>query len=201
MISPLSSLSAAARITTAPLRLGIELAQGAAEAVAPAGERALLAALDAVVTPLMSEQAIDRVLARAETSGVAQRVVDRVLQDGVIEQIAERLLSGPELERILTAAFESALPDELIAQLLASEAVWAMIDEIARSPSVTEAITQQGTGFLEQVAAKARERARGADTRLERLAGRVSRRGRPGAGGSDIGVPPLPRQLPREGST
>lgn len=180
-------------------RLGRDLARSARTTIASEAERVLFALLDAVVTRVMSEQVIDRVFERAEAAGVAQRVADRILEDGIAEQIAERALSGPELERMLAAAFKSALPEELIAQLLASEAVWMLVDEIARSPSVTEAIAHQGTGFLDQVAAKARDRSRSADVRVQRLAERLSRRGRRGGKSQDDEVT-LKTPLPTEGA-
>jgi hypothetical protein len=166
-----------ARLATAPLRFGLEVGQEALDAgrdarraITNAAEEALLAALDAVVARLVEEPVIDLVLARVEAAAVTQHVVDRMLADGVLEQVADRLLVGPELERVLVAAFASALPEKLITQLLASEAVWVLVDEVARSTSVTEAIAHQGTGFAEQVAAKARDRSRTADSELQRLA-------------------------------
>ena len=197
-----SLLLSATRLATAPIRLAAEFGQDAIDAgreaqraIAVAGEEAFLGLVDAIVVRIVSEDVIDRVIARVEAAGVAQRVVDRMLQDGLIEQIAERVLSGPELERIVASAFQSALPDEVIAQLLASEAVWVLVDEIARSPSVTEAIAHQGTGFLEQVASKTRDRSRKADSRVQRLAERVGRR-RARSGASDSGDVTAPGQLP-----
>ena len=203
MSSADSFLHTATRLAAAPLRLAVEVSEGALtatrqaqRAMATRAEEAALALLDAFVARMMDEQVIDRVLERAEAAGLAQRVVDRILEDGVIEQVADRVLSGPELERMLAAAFRSALPDEVIAQLLASEAVWILVDEIARSPSVTEAISHQGTGFLEQVAAKARDRSRTADARVQRLAERLSRRKRSDSAAPDRGGIPAPRQIP-----
>jgi len=197
-----SLLLSATRLATAPIRLAAEVGQDAIDAgreaqraVAVASEEAFLGLVDAIVVRMVSEDVIDRVIARVEAAGVAQRVVDRMLQDGLIEQIAERVLSGPELERIVASAFQSALPDEVIAQALASEAVWILVDEIARSPSVTEAIAHQGTGFLEQVASKTRDRSRKADSRVQRLAERVGRR-RARSGASDSGDVTAPGQLP-----
>jgi hypothetical protein len=179
------SLLRPARLLTAPLRLGAEIAQealdagrGAQRTIANATEQAMLSALDGVIARLVEEPVLDRVIARVDAAGVAQRVVDQILADGVVEQVVERVLAGPELERILATAFESALPEELIERLLASEAVWVLVDEIARSPSVTNAISHQGTGFAEQVAAKARDRSRVADSRVQRLADRLGRRNR-----------------------
>jgi hypothetical protein len=195
-----------ARILTAPLRLSsaiaeeaLDAAQQGRQAIESATERAALTVLDAVVVRLLDDDVIDRLLARAEAAGVAQRVVDRILTDGVLEQVADRILSGPELERMLAAAFESALPEELIAQLLASEAVWVLVDEVARSPSVTDAIAHQGTGFLEQVAARTRDRSRDADSALQRLADKIGRRRRAGAPLPDPSALPRPPQGAGEG--
>jgi hypothetical protein len=178
-------LRAIANLAKAPLdasvalaRLGLDVERQARAAALAAAEDAMLDALDAIVSRLFSPQVIDRLLDRVETSGVAQRVTERILEDGIAEQIAERALAGPELEHVLASAFKSALPDELIAQALASEAVWLLVDEIARSPSVTDAISHQSTGVLEQAAAKARDRSRTADARLERVAARLSLRRR-----------------------
>jgi hypothetical protein len=180
-------------------RLGKDLERRARGRIATAGEEALLATLDAVVDRLMRDQVIDRVLERAEVAGVAQRVADRILEDGIAEQIAERAFSGPELERIIGAAFRSALPEEVIAQLLASEAVWILVDEIARSPSVTQAISHQGTGFLDEVAVKARDRSRRGDVALQRLAERLSRHRRHGDGARTDEEGPLNRPLSTKG--
>ena len=182
--SPMSAAESLARaatgVATAPLRIVLAAsARGrsaelrARRTIESAAEQALLAALDAVVGRLMHDEVIDRVLARAEAEGVAEHVVDRILEDGIAERVAERAFSGPELERVLESAFKSALPEELIAQLLASEAIWILVDEIARSPSVTEAIAHQGTGFLDQVIAKGRDRSRRGDERIQRIANRL----------------------------
>jgi hypothetical protein len=177
-------------------RLGTDVERRTRDVLALASERALLAALDAMVVRIMDERVIDRVIERAEAAGVAQRVADRILEDGIAEQIAERAFSGPELERILAVAFESALPEEVIAQLLASEAVWILVDEIARSPAVTEAITQQSTGFLDQVVGKARDRSREADATVQRLAERLSRGRRHGGDAPQSGEADVNKPLP-----
>jgi hypothetical protein len=51
------------------------------------------------------------------------------------------------------------------------------VDEIARSPAVTEAITQQTMGFADQVADGVRAGSRRADDWVERAARRALRRG------------------------
>ena len=72
--------------------------------------------------------------------------------------------------------FESPLLDQVVARLLASPELWNLVDEVARSPSVTEAITQQGFGFADQVAGEVRDRSRTADAVVERTTRRLLRR-------------------------
>jgi hypothetical protein len=147
-------------------------------------DAALVGAFDALLTRLLEDDVIDRVLDRVESAAVAQRIAERLLDDGIAEQIAERVLAGPEAERLLAATLQGPLVEETVAQLLENQAIWVLVDEIARSPSVTEAIAHQGTGFFDQVAERARDRSRKADTRVQRLAERLGRRRRepPGAG-------------------
>lgn len=44
----------------------------------------------------------------------------------------------------------TGLWDEFVDRLLASRALWRLVDEVADSPAVTAAITQQGLGFADQ---------------------------------------------------
>jgi hypothetical protein len=133
-------------------------------------------ALDAVLARALADETVDRILARVEATGVAQRVAERVLADGIAEQIAERAVAGPELARVVAAVVRSDLLDEAVARLLEAPALWVLVDEIARSPSVTEAIAHQGTGFVEEVAGSARERSRDADAWVARAARRLGRK-------------------------
>jgi hypothetical protein len=153
--------------------------------------------IERVTEQLLAGDALERVLDRAEAAGVAHTIADRLLEDGIAEQVAVRLLDGPELERIVELALESPgaeraltqivdsrvvdetvvrVMEEVAERLPQSAAMWALIDEIAQSPAVTEAITQQGYGFADQVAGEVRERSRKADARLERAAWRLLRR-------------------------
>jgi hypothetical protein len=54
--------------------------------------------------------------------------------------------------------------------------VWLLVDEIAQSPAVTEAIAQQGLGFADEVAGEVNQRTRRADAIAERVARRLLRR-------------------------
>ena len=118
------------------------------------------------LTYTLAEQAIDRTLA----SGLVERVVDRLLAEGIVERVVDRLLDGPELDRVAA---------HLRTRLLESEDLWLIVEEVARSAAVTEAIAQQGQGFADEVAGRMRTRSRSADEWLERAARRALRRPQP----------------------
>ena len=106
-----------------------------------------------LVDPLLEGEAIEQLIAAAEAADLPNRVADRLLQDGVA--------------------------DAAVARLLATEELWILVDEVARSPSVTEAISHQSAGLAEQMAEVVRDRSRSADARLERAARRVLGRSAP----------------------
>ncbi len=134
------------RGAAAALDVGIALERQARAALLARGGELALDALDALLTG----EAIDLILERIEAAGVAQRVAQRVLEDGIAEQV--------------------------VGLLLESEELWVLVDEIARSPSVTEAITHQSAGFVDQVTDTVREHSREADAWVERAARRLRRR-------------------------
>ena len=122
-------------------------------------------------------------------SGLVERIVDRLFADGIVERTVDRALGGPELERmvgtvldspaverLIGQTIESRLADQAVARLLDSEELWLLVEEIAESPAVTDAITQQSFGFADQVAGGMRARSRNADAWLERTARRALRR-------------------------
>ena len=147
------------------------------------------AVLERMADTILRGDALEMLLERMEAAEVPRRVADRMLAEGVVEQTAARVLEGPELERVFEAALESPaverlvlrvieskLLDQAVARLLESEDLWLLVDEIARSPAVSEAITQQSIGFADQVAGGVRARSRSADAWLERAARRALRR-------------------------
>ena len=77
------------------------------------------------------------------------------------------------IDRFLARLVDSGTLDRFFDRLLASEGLWNLIDEIAGSPAVTAAISQQGLGFADQVGDQVRERSRKADDWMERAARRL----------------------------
>ncbi len=58
---------------------------------------------------------------------------------------------------MVDAAFDSGLVDRIVERLPTSRAVWDLIDEVAASPAVTAAISQQGLGFADQMGDEVRD--------------------------------------------
>jgi hypothetical protein len=117
--------------------------------------------------------------------------VDRLLDSGELDH----LLNSPRLheafkqvfesegaKKLVDAFFDSGLFDRLVDRLLTSDALWHLVDEIAGSPAVLAAVSQQGLGFADQLGDQVRNRSRQADGWLERRAQRlVHRREQPRA--------------------
>jgi hypothetical protein len=136
---------------------GVEVERRAVDLLfdSPELERALNAAVDSVRVQASLERAMD--------SDAVRRLVDRMFDSGVVDHVVDRL-------------FDSGAFDRILERLLASEGLWHMIDEIAGSPAVTAAISQQGLGFADQVTDEVRARSRKADDWLERAARRLAHR-------------------------
>lgn len=131
-------------------------------------ERALDAAVDSV--------RIQASLERALSSDSVKGLVDNLFDSGLLDQVIERMFDSGLLDRVIDQMFDSGLFDRILERLLASEGLWNMIDEIAGSPAVTAAISQQGLGFADQVTGEVRARSRNADDWLERAARRLAHR-------------------------
>jgi hypothetical protein len=168
---------------------GPRLAWAVAAAVQRRAEDAALGALDAVLASRVATEAVDRILAselveRAVGKALEGPLVEAAARDlarfAVLERLADRLLADPGMERLLARVLESTLLDEAVHRLLDGDELWLVVDEVAQSPSVTDAIARQSVGFADQVAGGVRDRTRSADAWLERVARRALRRSAPG---------------------
>lgn len=102
-------------------------------------------------------------LARALATQTALDAVDVVLR-------------SPAAQRAVRTAIDGPLADAGTARLLAGRNLWLVVEEVASSPMVAQAIARQGAGFADQVADEAVERTQRADDRLERAARRLLHR-------------------------
>lgn len=119
---------------------------------------------------------------------VENRALDRLLESGELERVLDnqrlqamlaQLLAGPGARQLVDTLFDSGLIDHFLDRLLERPALWHLIDEIAGSPAVLDAVSNQGLGFADQVGEVVRSRSRRADDWLERAAHRVVGRRRP----------------------
>ena len=108
-------------------------------------------------------------------------LIDEALASPTFDRLTQRVLDNPSMERLVVRVIDSRLVDAAVARLLEGEDLWLVVDEVARSPAVTDAISHQGIGFAEQVAGAVRERSVRADDRIERAARRLLRRQEPTA--------------------
>jgi hypothetical protein len=107
-------------------------------------------------------------IGRAFEGPLVDVIAEDLVRYAVVERIMDRLQAEGAVERMM---------DEAVARLLESEALWVLVEEVAQSPAVTDAVTQQGYGFADQVAGGVRARSRNADAWLEGKARRALRRG------------------------
>jgi hypothetical protein len=120
----------------------------------------------------------------AAEAGVSleQRAVDRLLESGELERllasarlqaIVAQLVGSEGAAELIDTFFDSGLFDRLVDRLLSSDGLWRLVDEIAASPAVRAAVSQQGLGFADQVGDAVRARSRKGDRKLERAADRL----------------------------
>jgi hypothetical protein len=118
-----------------------------------------------------------------------RRALDRVLESGELDAFLAALFHSPsvkaavrravdsdEARELIEGFFDGGLFELFVDRLLASPALWRLVDEIVASPSVTAAVSQQGLGFADQVGGEVRARSRKADAWLERTARRIAHR-------------------------
>ncbi|HTP21344.1 MAG TPA: hypothetical protein VMJ65_17200 [Solirubrobacteraceae bacterium] len=117
----------------------------------------------------LERRAVNRVLESDEL----ERVVVVAINSAHIQAALKQALESEGAAQIVDTLFDSGLLDHFFERLLASESLWHLIDEIAASPAVTAAISQQGLGFADQVGDDVRARSRKADDWMERAARRL----------------------------
>jgi hypothetical protein len=124
-------------------------------------------------------QVIERIAAPLAESGALERIVLAGIANPVTADLANRVLESPAAEQVVARAIDGKLLEQAVDRLLESEDLWILVDEIARSPSVTSAIGHQSLGLADQFAEVVRNRSSNADERIaqavERLRTRTKR--------------------------
>lgn len=120
---------------------------------------------------------VETIAEEAVRLGVVERLTDRVLTEQLVAGLLDRSAAIDLPERVAAMIFtDERLLDQAVERLLASPALWQLVDEIAQSPAVMAAITAQSAGFADEVAGGLRARSRRADMWLEGAARKALRR-------------------------
>jgi hypothetical protein len=144
----------------------------ARHALAGPAERAVTGSINLVLGSPLAARAADAVIA----TPIVDAIATSIARHRVLERTAQPLLEGDSVDELVGRILESGLLDEAVARLLESEELWILVDEVARSPAVTDAISHQSAGLADEVAGVIRDRSLSADARLERVAHRLMRR-------------------------
>jgi hypothetical protein len=165
-----------------PLRAVVHIGGWAAASALRPVNGAVGAALEIGLT--IQRRAVDRVLDSPEL----ERVMLEAVESRRVQTALQVAISSEAANRLVDSFFDSGMFDRLVERLLESEGLWHLVDEVAQSPAVMAAVSQQGLTFADQVGDQVRDRSQRADDWLERAARRVIRR----RNRSDAGVPDLP---------
>ncbi len=117
-----------------------------------------------------------RVAERVLHSRELQRLIVSVMESAEVRTALGEVMSSQAVQEMVDIVFDNGLFDHVVDRLLASDAMWRLIDEVATSPAVRAAVTQQGLGFADQIGEDVRRRSRRADDWLERAAQGLVRR-------------------------
>lgn len=127
--------------------------------------------------------AADAVIAAADawlSSPELDRIVTAIVQHEGSERLADRILSSPLARHVGRQAVDSGALDAVLDRLAEREAFWALVDAVAGSPAVGDAIALQSRSAVTDVVDGVRDGAAQADDWLERVALRlVGRRSAP----------------------
>jgi hypothetical protein len=151
---------------------------------APEVERAIDATLagpltDAVARSLVEHRVVERVAAEVVANGDLDRTLIAALDHEATHRLVETALGSPGLERLVLGVLESRLALELTDRLLRSDEMQQVIEHIATSPEIREALTVQSATLAEEMAAGVRQRSSSLDDAAERRVRGWLRRPRP----------------------
>ena len=111
---------------------------------------------------------LSRLLDRALAKSLPEELVHSMVEHRVLERMAAELAESGAFDRAVENALASPRTNELVDRIVNSVEMRRAIREIVASREVREAVTQQASGFIEELAADIRQRARRLDDRIDR---------------------------------
>lgn len=118
----------------------------------------------------------DAVIATADAwlrSPELERIVGAIVEHEGSARVADRVLDSPLARHVGRRVVDAGVADALLDRLAEREAFWRLIDAVAGSSAVAEAIATQSRGAASDVLDGVRDGAAQADDWLERVAMRV----------------------------
>ena len=175
-VKPLAGVATGA--ASAALDAGIEIERRAVDFVLDSAE------LERVLTAAIESPRVQAAMSKAIAGRLVRDLIAGFVDGPAMDDLVDRLLDSDALWRLVDTLLDrlaesdslARFVDTLLDRLTESEALWRLVDEVAGSPSVTAAITQQSIGFAEEVRDDVRTRSRRADDWLSRVARRLGPR-------------------------
>lgn len=127
---------------------------------------AMTSAIDAVVGSEAVQETVERVLSGPAVASA----LETILSPETIDMIADEVARSQMVQKITVAAMEAGEIAPIVDAFLEREELWILVQTIAESPAVIDAVRQQGFGFADQVGDEVRGRSRTADQVLARTA-------------------------------
>ncbi|MFM8561412.1 MAG: hypothetical protein ACKOB9_04865 [Solirubrobacterales bacterium] len=169
---------------------------GAVGAAARTGAQVTMRATEGAVEAVMGSKAVQDSIERVVASPAMTGAVDAVVGSPAVQQTLERVVSGPAfasalrtilspetvdmiadevvrsqmIQKITVTAMEAGEMAPIVDAFLEREELWILVQTIAESPAVIDAVRQQGFGFADQVGDEVRGRSRTADQVVARTA-------------------------------
>jgi hypothetical protein len=125
---------------------------------------------DAIVGSLLEHRVAERVAAELATTMDLDLAVNAVLDRESTQQLVQAVLASPGFDRLLVQATDRALSGPEMQRI---------VQHVASSPEVREALTRQSTSLAEEMVASVRTRAESLDDVAERTVRGWLRRPRP----------------------
>lgn len=139
--------------------------------VARAIDRVLAGALpDAIVRSLLEHRVIERALTEVVEEADLDVAVTAALDHEMTQELMRAVLASPGFDRMLVQATDRALSGPEMQRI---------VQHVASSPEVREALTHQSTSLAEEMVASVRTRAESLDDAAERTVRGWLRRPRP----------------------
>jgi hypothetical protein len=139
--------------------------------VARAVDRVLAGALpDAIVRSLLEHRVVERALTEVVEEADLDVAVTAVLDHEMTQELIRTVLASPGFDRMLVQATDRALSGPEMQRI---------VQHVAASPEVRDALTQQSTTLAQEMVTSVRSRAEGLDDAAERAVRGWLRRPRP----------------------